>query len=103
MGGWRSGFAARYACSQQCTKAARRRPLHAWEATMKKLLWLTTALALFPLSGFAQSTDDLNNAGKNPDNVVAHSMGLHRQSHSALKLINKSNVKKLVPVWNFSL
>ena len=70
---------------------------------MKKLLLLATALTLFPLSGFAQSNDDLNNAGKNPDNVVAHSMGLHRQSHSALKLINKSNVKKLAPVWNFSL
>jgi len=37
----------------------------------------------------------LNNDGKNPDNVVAHSMGLHRRSYSPLKLINKTNVKKL--------
>src|SRR5215218_5818544 len=70
---------------------------------MKKLLLLATALTLWPLSGFAQNTDDLNNAGKNPDNVAAHSMGLHRRSYSPLKLINKTNVKKLVPVWNFSL
>lgn len=70
---------------------------------MKKLLLLATALTLWPLSGWAQSADDMNNDGKNPDSVVAHSMGLNRRSYSPLKQINKTNIKKLVPVWNFSL
>jgi alcohol dehydrogenase (cytochrome c) len=30
-------------------------------------------------------------------------MGLDRKSYSPLKLINKSNVKRLVPVWSTSL
>ncbi len=69
---------------------------------MKRLLLLATALTLWPLSGWAQTADEVIN-NKNTDNVVAHSMGLNRQSYSPLKLINKTNVKKLVPVWNFSL
>jgi alcohol dehydrogenase (cytochrome c) len=69
---------------------------------MKRLLLLATALTLWPLPGFAQSNDDLN-SNKNTDHVVAHSMGLDRASYSPLKLINKTNIKKLVPVWNFSL
>ena len=69
---------------------------------MKRLLLLATALTLWPLLGRAQSNDDLN-TNKNPDNVAAHSMGLNRMSYSPLKSINKTNIKKLVPVWNFSL
>ena len=57
---------------------------------MKRLLLLATALTLWPLSGFAQTNDDLNN-NKNTDHVVAHSMGLDRGSYSPLKLINKTN------------
>ena len=43
------------------------------------------------------------NDGKNPANVTTQSMGFYRQSYSPLKQINKSNVKRLVPVWNASL
>ncbi len=51
----------------------------------------------------AQTTDELVNDGKNTDNVTTQSMGYDRKSYSPLKQINKSNVKRLVPVWNASL
>src|SRR5215471_2483273 len=51
----------------------------------------------------AQTTDELNNDGKNPSNVLTQSMGFSRQSYSPLKQIDKSTVKRLVPVWNTAL
>jgi alcohol dehydrogenase (cytochrome c) len=54
-------------------------------------------------SAGAQTTDELNNDGKNPNNVVTESMGFDRKSYSPLKQINKSTVKRLVPVWNTAL
>src|SRR4051812_31020922 len=51
----------------------------------------------------AQTVDELNNDGKNPNNVTTQSMGLDRKSYSPLKQIDKSTVKKLVPVWNTAL
>ena len=50
-----------------------------------------------------QTADELVNDGKNTDNVTTQSMGYDRKSYSPLKQINKSNVKRLVPVWNTSL
>ena len=64
---------------------------------------LIAMLALLPAVFVAQTNDELNNDGKNTDNVVTQSMGLDRKSYSPLKQINKSNVKKLVPIWNASL
>jgi alcohol dehydrogenase (cytochrome c) len=37
------------------------------------------------------------------ENVLTHSMGYDRKSYSPLKQINKSNVKRLVAVWNTSV
>jgi alcohol dehydrogenase (cytochrome c) len=51
----------------------------------------------------AQTTDELNSDGKNPNNVVTASMGFDRKSYSPLKQINKTTVKRLVPVWNAAL
>ena len=51
----------------------------------------------------AQTTDELNTDGKNPNNVITQSMGFDRKSYSPLKQINKSTVKRLVPVWNTAL
>jgi alcohol dehydrogenase (cytochrome c) len=59
--------------------------------------------ALWAGLGLAQTTEELNNDGKNTDNVTTQSMGYDRKSYSPLKQINKSNVKKLVPIWNTSL
>jgi alcohol dehydrogenase (cytochrome c) len=67
---------------------------------MKKV-WVCAALLGLP--GLAQTTEELVNDGKNTDNVLTQSMGYDRKSYSPLKQINKSNVKKLVPVWSSSL
>src|SRR5580765_7237149 len=70
----------------------------------KTTKWALIAVLVFvPAAFFAQTNDELNNDGKNTDNVVTQSMGLDRKSYSPLKQINRSNVKKLVPVWNASL
>jgi len=51
----------------------------------------------------AQTTEDLVNDGKNPQNVLTQSMGYDRKNYSPLKDINRSNVMRLVPVWATSL
>lgn len=61
------------------------------------------AMCAFSQIGMAQTLDELVNDGKNPENVLVHSMGYDRKSYSPLKQINKINVKKLVPVWNSSM
>ena len=70
---------------------------------MKKV-WLCAALLCsWAALGFAQTTEELINDGKNPENVLTHSMGYDRKSYSPLKQINKSNIKRLVPIWSSSL
>src|SRR5262245_10028376 len=58
---------------------------------------------LITTSADAQTLDDLKNDGKNTDNVLTYGMGYHQQRYSPLNQINKSNVKRLVPVWSLSL
>ena len=70
---------------------------------MKKIWLLATFVGLWPGLGFAQTTEELVNDGKNPENVTTQSMGYDRKSYSPLKQINKSNVKRLVPIWSTSL
>jgi alcohol dehydrogenase (cytochrome c) len=69
---------------------------------MKKMLLAATLLAAWPGPGLAQTMDEITQA-KNPDNVLTASMGLDRKSYSPLKQINKSNIKRLVPIWSTSL
>ena len=59
--------------------------------------------ALFGALGLAQTTQDLLNDGKNTENVTTQSMGYDRKSYSPLRQINKTNIKRLVPIWNSSL
>jgi alcohol dehydrogenase (cytochrome c) len=68
---------------------------------MKKIL----AAALCSWCGIAsaQTADDLLNKANNTDNVTTFGMGYDLKMYSPLKQINKSNVKKLVPVWSTSL
>jgi alcohol dehydrogenase (cytochrome c) len=69
-----------------------------------KNIWLCAALLGFWAAlGVAQTTEELVNDGKNTENVTTQSMGYDRKSYSPLKQINKSNVKRLVPIWNTSL
>jgi len=70
---------------------------------MKKASFIAILISLWPGAGLAQSIEDLVNDGKNTDNVTTQSMGYDRKSYSPLKQINKSNVKRLVPIWNLSL
>jgi alcohol dehydrogenase (cytochrome c) len=66
-------------------------------------LWLLAAFLMIGSSASMQTTEELVNDGRNPDNVTTQSMGYSRQSYSPLKQINRSTVKKLVPVWSTSL
>jgi alcohol dehydrogenase (cytochrome c) len=51
----------------------------------------------------AQTLDDLKNDGKNPDNILTYGMGYGQNRYSPLKQIDKTNIKRLVPVWSLSL
>src|SRR6202166_3663758 len=69
-----------------------------------KNIWLCAALLGFWAAPvLTQTLEELVNDGKNTENVTTQSMGYDRKSFSPLKQINKSNVKRLVPVWNSSL
>ena len=68
---------------------------------MKKILLIL--LCAWCGLGWAQTAQDLLNDGKNPENVTTLGMGYDLKMYSPLKEINKSNIKRLVPVWTFSL
>ena len=68
-----------------------------------KHIWLLTLLCVWPGLGWAQTTEELVNNAGNTDNVTTQSLGYDRKNYSPLKDINKSNVKRLVPVWSTSL
>ena len=70
---------------------------------MVKIWLFATLIAFWPALGLAQTTEELVNDGKNTENVTTQSMGYDRKSYSPLKQINKSNVKRLVPIWSTSL
>ena len=70
---------------------------------MRNVRFFTVLLGLWSGMAFAQTTEELINDGKNTENVTTQSMGYDRKSYSPLKQINKSNVKRLVPIWSASL
>jgi alcohol dehydrogenase (cytochrome c) len=70
---------------------------------MKKIWLCAILLGFWPALGLAQTTEELVNDGKNTENVTTQSMGYDRKSYSPLKQINKSNIKRLVPIWSTSL
>ncbi|HKA44085.1 MAG TPA: PQQ-binding-like beta-propeller repeat protein, partial [Burkholderiales bacterium] len=51
----------------------------------------------------AQTADELLNDGKNTENVLTFGMGYGIPMYSPLRQINKSNVKRLVPLWSTNL
>ena len=70
---------------------------------MRKVWLLVAVLGSWPGAGFTQTTEELVNDGRNPENVTTQSMGYDRKSYSPLKQIDKSNVRRLVPIWSTSL
>jgi alcohol dehydrogenase (cytochrome c) len=69
----------------------------------RRILITATFFGIFAAPVLTQTIEDLVNDGKNTENVLTQSMGYDRKSYSPLKQINKTNVKRLVPVWNSSL
>ncbi|HET7157712.1 MAG TPA: PQQ-binding-like beta-propeller repeat protein, partial [Burkholderiales bacterium] len=51
----------------------------------------------------AQTAQELLADGKNTENVLTFGMGYGIPMHSPLQQINKSNVKRLVPIWSTNL
>jgi alcohol dehydrogenase (cytochrome c) len=70
---------------------------------MKRIHWCAGLLGLGAALGLAQTTEDLVNDSKNTENVTTASMGYDRKSYSPLKQIDKSNVKRLAPIWSTSV
>jgi alcohol dehydrogenase (cytochrome c) len=70
---------------------------------MKTFRLLASVLAVWVTTGVAQTTNDLLNTGKNTDVLTTHSMGYDRKSYSPLRQINRTNVKRLTPVWTTSV
>ena len=69
---------------------------------MFKTKCLLFALALLCTSwAHSQTLDEIRN-NKNPDHVLSFGMSPDLKMWSPLKQINKSNIKRLVPVWSFS-
>src|SRR5215467_8721255 len=66
-----------------------------------KNIWLcATLLGFWAAQSLTQTLQELVNDGKNTENVTTQSMGYDRKSYSSLKQINKSNVRRLVPIRN---
>jgi len=68
---------------------------------MKKIL--AALLCSWCAFGWAQTAEELLADGKNTENVTTFGMGYDLKMYSPLAQIDKSNVKRLVPVWSFSL
>jgi len=64
---------------------------------------IVVVLVVWTLPLLSQTMNELLSDGKNTENVVTQSMGYDRKSYSALKQINKTNVKHLAPIWNASM
>ena len=63
---------------------------------------LSTVLVFAAASVDAQTLADLK-ADPQPGAVLTYGMGYSNQRYSPLKRIDKRNVGRLVPVWNYSL
>ncbi|HTE15594.1 MAG TPA: hypothetical protein VK642_11005, partial [Burkholderiales bacterium] len=72
---------------------------------MRKLIALAVwaGVVCTGLPAHAQTAEELINAGKNTDNVPVQGMGYDLKNYSPLRQINKSNIKRLVPIWSISL
>ncbi len=69
---------------------------------MKTTLWAIGLALLFAPNAMAQTADELAKGSTDASAVVNYGMGYDLQRFSALKQINKDNVKRLMPIWNYS-
>ena len=70
---------------------------------MKKILAALLCSCSWCGFGFAQTAEELLHDGRNTENVTTFGMGYDLKMYSPLKEIDKSNVRRLVPIWSFSL
>jgi alcohol dehydrogenase (cytochrome c) len=56
-----------------------------------------------PIVALAQTADEIKNAEKTPQNVLTYGMSYSQQRFSPLNQINRDTVKRLVPVWSYSM
>ena len=71
---------------------------------MRGMIAATVAGMLAAMPAFADVTDaDLANDTATTGDVLTNGMGRHLQRYSPLEIINKDNVKHMVPAWAFSL
>jgi alcohol dehydrogenase (cytochrome c) len=70
---------------------------------MKRLALAACLVLLAPFGAGAQTTDQLVKGVTDTSNVLNYGMGYNLQRFSPLTQINGTNVKDLVPVWNYSL
>jgi alcohol dehydrogenase (cytochrome c) len=68
-----------------------------------KTLGGVLALLVAGCSTVGPSQSELQNDGRNPDNVLTYGMGYKQNRYSPLAQINKSNVKRLAPVWTLKI
>jgi len=59
--------------------------------------------AALPFAALAQTAEELRNDEKTPGDVLVYGMGYAGQRFSPLTQINKDTVRRLVPVWGYSL
>jgi alcohol dehydrogenase (cytochrome c) len=69
---------------------------------MKTPLLAVGLALLFAPTAMAQTAEELAKGGADTSNVLNYGMGYDLNRFSPLKQINKDNVKRLVPVWNYS-
>lgn len=69
---------------------------------MKKILLGAALVGFWIAPALSQTIEELNKDGQNSENVLTQSMGYDRKSYSPLNQINKSNIERLVPIWNAS-
>ena len=70
---------------------------------MKNALVIPIVLSLSVAPALAQTDAELIGDARTPENVLLHSMGYDRKSYSPLAQIDRSNIDRLVPVWNSSV
>ncbi|MES9854361.1 MAG: methanol/ethanol family PQQ-dependent dehydrogenase [Candidatus Thiodiazotropha sp. L084R] len=71
-------------------------------STITVVTVLSGGLSLSSLVQAGVTQADIDNDATTTGDVVSWGMGQQGQRYSPLKKINKGNVKKLVPAWNFS-
>ena len=70
---------------------------------MRNFACVLAPLLIAGCSTVGPTQSDLARDGANTDNVLTYGMGYSQNRYSPLAQINKSNVKRMVPVWSLGL